>query len=69
VVSVRKHVEDAVADEKGKLAKSDPTVNYTVNGTDKKHCGNCSMYRGGLCTAVKGYIAFRGYCDLWKRAE
>jgi Inorganic Pyrophosphatase len=37
-------------------------------GTNAEHCGNCSMFRAPhKCSAVGGFIAKMGKCDIWER--
>ena len=37
-------------------------------GSDKKRCGNCTMFRPPHdCTAVKGIISKWAVCDYFKR--
>jgi hypothetical protein len=64
-MTVRQSIKDAVASQRGKQRKAD--VDYTVNGTDKEHCGNCKHYVGANeCERVAGYVAHGGWCKLWK---
>lgn len=42
-------------------------ANYRAKGTAAKHCGNCSMFRAGSCTLVKGDISTQAVCDYWER--
>jgi len=31
------------------------------------HCAQCTHYRGGQCTVVRGYIAPGDWCEYWTR--
>lgn len=66
------------AEDEDKLAKNDPSVNYSESrGSPDRHCGPttswprnyCSMYGDHDCSAVGGYIDPRGGCDLYEKAR
>ena len=66
------------AEDEEKLAKSDPTVQYSDDrGTLGRHCGPdkdwpknyCKMYGHFSCSEVAGYISPKGGCDLYVRAR
>lgn len=48
-----------------KPTRTKVSVHYR-DGTTKRHCGNCTMFRAPhACTLVKGEIRRDGVCDRW----
>jgi hypothetical protein len=53
--------DNALTDER--ITKSE--ANYRPSEYMDETCENCSMWRDGACTAVKGRIEPDYMCDLW----